>query len=53
MLNFWEQLAISATMGLLHQLKVDPTRVGPLKSTLVALMTACCQLLGVEPPAVP
>jgi hypothetical protein len=53
MWDMMEHLGVSLMLGLLHKLKVDPTRVGAFKTVLIEVMTGCCELLGVQPPIVP
>jgi len=52
-MNFWEQFVLSAVVGVLTGLKKTPQQVPALKSVLVTILEATCELLGVAPPTVP
>lgn len=52
MFNFWEQFILNAVVGVLHGFKIDPTKVPAFKETLVVILNAVCELLGVQPPLV-
>lgn len=51
--NFmWEQIILTAVMGVLAGLKKSPQDVPKFKTVLVHIVTDVCELLGVQPPVI-
>ena len=52
-MNWWEQFALGLVITLLHQLKVDPSRVPVLNQTLTVIYDGIGELMGWPPHPVP
>lgn len=49
----WEQIILTAVMGVLAGLKKSPQDVPKFKAVLTHIVNDACELLGVQPPTIP
>jgi pantothenate kinase len=52
-MGFWETFIMSCLLSILSALKATPAQVPVFKTVLVHILNDVCELLGVQPPAVP
>ena len=48
-MNWWEQFALGLVVTILHQLKVDPTRIKVLAQTLTVIYDGIGEVMGWPP----